>query len=78
MRLAILAGLNMAGVSLTRSLHKDVLLIERFDRAHAGTSYCQKWCSKIESGGGLIDFRYLYSIFEFDSDYHFRQIVESA
>lgn len=32
MRLASLAGLNVAPVSLTRGLGKDVLLIERFDR----------------------------------------------
>jgi len=32
MRLAKHAGLNIAEVSLTRSLNKDVLLIERFDR----------------------------------------------
>jgi serine/threonine-protein kinase HipA len=34
MRLAALAGLDVARVSLTRSLHKDVLLIERFDRVY--------------------------------------------
>ncbi len=32
MRLAALAGIDAASVSLTRSLNKDVLLIERFDR----------------------------------------------
>ena len=32
MRLAALAELNVAPVSLTKSSHKDVLLIERFDR----------------------------------------------
>ena len=32
MRLAQLAGLNVAPVMLTQSSHKDVLLIERFDR----------------------------------------------
>lgn len=35
MRLAALAGLNVAPVSLARALNKDVLLIERFDRMHA-------------------------------------------
>jgi serine/threonine-protein kinase HipA len=35
MRLAAKAGLNVASVSLTSSLHKDVLLIERFDRVYA-------------------------------------------
>jgi serine/threonine-protein kinase HipA len=34
MRLAAAAGLNVATVSLTGSLKKDVLLIERFDRIH--------------------------------------------
>lgn len=42
MRLASLAGLDVATVSLTRSLHKDVLLIERFDRVHAGTEWQRK------------------------------------
>ena len=32
MRLAARAGLNVATVALTRSLKKDVLLVERFDR----------------------------------------------
>ena len=32
MRLGALAGLDVAPVSLRRSMHKDVLLIERFDR----------------------------------------------
>ncbi len=32
MRLAKLAGLDVAPVSMTKSSHKDVLLIERFDR----------------------------------------------
>jgi len=35
MRLAALCGLNVASVSLTSSLHKDVLLVERFDRVHS-------------------------------------------
>jgi len=34
MRLAAKVGLAVAKVSLTRALHKDVLLIERFDRVH--------------------------------------------
>ncbi len=34
MRLAELVGLQVAPVSLTQSLNKDVLLIERFDRTH--------------------------------------------
>lgn len=42
MRLAALAGLNVARVSLTSSLHKDVLLIERFDRVHAKAGWPRK------------------------------------
>ncbi len=42
MRLASLCGLNVANVSLTRSLHKDVLLIERFDRIHTETGWARK------------------------------------
>jgi len=39
MRLARLAGLNVAGVSLARASHKDVLLIERFDRVYTGQGW---------------------------------------
>lgn len=39
MRLAALAGLDVANVSLTTSLHKEVLLIERFDRVHSGAGW---------------------------------------
>lgn len=42
MRLAGLAGLNVAPVSLTRAAGKDVLLIERFDR----TSTTKGWTRK--------------------------------
>lgn len=35
MRLAHLVGLNVAPVKLTKAAHKDVLLIERFDRTQA-------------------------------------------
>ncbi|WP_092993266.1 type II toxin-antitoxin system HipA family toxin [Thiohalomonas denitrificans] len=42
MRLAALAGLNVASVSLTNSLHKDVLLIERFDRVPSGAGWQRK------------------------------------
>ena len=43
MRLASLIGLNVAPVALTKSSHKDVLLIERFDRnltAHGWQRRC--------------------------------------
>jgi len=42
MRLAELAGLNVAPVTLTRSSNKDVLLIERFDRIHSGSGWQRK------------------------------------
>ena len=42
MRLAKLAGLDVAPVSLARSWDKDVLLIERFDRIPAGDGWFRK------------------------------------
>lgn len=37
MRLAALAGLNVASISLARASGKDVLLVERFDRERTKT-----------------------------------------
>ncbi len=42
MRLAQLAGLNVAAVSLAQSSHKDVLLIERFDRNRTADDQWQR------------------------------------
>lgn len=42
MRLASLAGLNVAPVAITQAAHKDVLLIERFDRIHAAQGWQRK------------------------------------
>jgi len=42
MRLAQLAGLNVAPVKLTRSSNKDVLLIERFDRIYTDGGWQRK------------------------------------
>ena len=42
MRLAKLAGLDVAEVILTQSSHKDVLLIERFDRVHSSEGWERK------------------------------------
>ena len=42
MRLAALAGLNVAPVSLATSSHKDVLLIERFDRLKTPDGWLRK------------------------------------
>lgn len=42
MRLARGCGLNAAPVQLTRAAHKDVLLIERFDRRHKGHGWTRQ------------------------------------
>ncbi len=42
MRLAELAGLDVASVALTQALGKDVLLIERFDRVHTQEGWLRK------------------------------------
>jgi len=42
MRLAKMAGINVAAVSLTKASHKDVLLIERFDREHTKKGWERK------------------------------------
>jgi serine/threonine-protein kinase HipA len=42
MRLAALCGINAASVSLVRAAHKDVLLIERFDRIKANAGWHRK------------------------------------
>jgi len=42
MRLASLARLNVASVSMAQAARKDVLLIERFDRIHAGDGWQRK------------------------------------
>jgi len=42
MRLAQLVGLNVAPVKLTKAAHKDVLLIERFDRVQASGGWHRK------------------------------------
>ncbi len=42
MRLAKLVGLNVASVTLTRACHKDVLMIERFDRLHTDRGWQRK------------------------------------
>ncbi len=42
MRLAALAGLNVATVSMAQAANKDVLLIERFDRTHVANGWQRK------------------------------------
>jgi serine/threonine-protein kinase HipA len=42
MRLAQMAGINVAPVKLVKALKKDVLLIERFDRVHSESGWKRK------------------------------------
>ncbi|MCK7459162.1 type II toxin-antitoxin system HipA family toxin [Idiomarina aminovorans] len=42
MRLALLAGLNVAPVKMAQAAGKDVILIERFDRAHSESGWKRK------------------------------------
>jgi len=42
MRLALLCGINAASVSLMKSAHKDVLVIERFDRVQSKDGWQRK------------------------------------
>jgi serine/threonine-protein kinase HipA len=42
MKLAAACGLNAANVSMTRAAHKDVLLIERFDRTHTTEGWTRR------------------------------------
>ncbi|WP_148255379.1 type II toxin-antitoxin system HipA family toxin [Aidingimonas lacisalsi] len=42
MRLARLVGLDVAPVEMTRSLGKDVLLVERFDRMRTADGWCRR------------------------------------
>ncbi len=42
MRLAQIVGIEVAPVKLVKSCHKDVLLIERFDRHKSGGGWCRK------------------------------------
>jgi len=64
--MAVLEGLTMG-----QNMHLPRLVL-------VGKSYCQIWCSRNESGGDLIDFGYLDSIFEFDAGYDLRQVFETA
>jgi len=47
MRLAKLVGLNVAPVNLVQSSHKDVLLVERFDRIHTQSDSDDGWQRKM-------------------------------
>ncbi|PWQ96149.1 type II toxin-antitoxin system HipA family toxin [Leucothrix arctica] len=64
MRLAAIAGLNVAPVRLVKALHKDVLLIERFDRIHTKNGWQRKAMLSALTLFGLDDMMARYASYE--------------
>jgi serine/threonine-protein kinase HipA len=64
MRLARLAGLNVASVELTRALGKDVLLIERFDREKAAQGWLRRPIVSALTLFGLDEMMAMYASYE--------------
>jgi serine/threonine-protein kinase HipA len=64
MRLAELAGLNVASVKLTKAANKDVLLIERFDRVPKGDKWARKAMVSALTLFGLDDMTARYASYE--------------
>lgn len=64
MRLAQLAGLNVAPVKLVRAANKDVLLIERFDRIKTKTGWTRKAMVSALTLFGLDDMMARYASYE--------------
>ena len=64
MRLAALTGLNVAPVKLVKALHKDVLLIERFDRVHTVNGWQRKSMLSALTLFGLDDMMARYASYE--------------
>ena len=64
MRLAALAGLNVAPVKLVKAANKDVLLIERFDRLPKGDSWSRKAMVSALTLLGLDGMRARYASYE--------------
>ena len=64
MRLAKLAGLNVAPVNLTKAAHKDVLLIERFDRKKIESGWQRKLMISALTLFGLDDMMARYASYE--------------
>jgi len=64
MRLAKLAGLNVAPVSMTKSSHKDVLLIERFDRVPTENGWQRKAMISALTLQGLDELMARYASYE--------------
>ncbi len=64
MRLALLAGLDVAPVKLVRAANKDVLLIERFDRIVQGSDWSRKAMVSVLTLFGLDDMMARYASYE--------------
>lgn len=64
MRLAELAGLNVAPVKLKKAANKDVLLIERFDRVPKGDKWTRKAMVSALTLFGLDDMMARYASYE--------------
>ncbi len=64
MRLALLAGLDVAPVKLTRAANKDVLLIERFDRVWQENDWSRKSVVSALTLFGLDDMMARYASYE--------------
>jgi serine/threonine-protein kinase HipA len=64
MRLAELAGLDVASVKLTQAANKDVLLVKRFDREPRGKDWCRKNMISALTVFGLNDMTARYASYE--------------
>ncbi len=64
MRLAELAGLNVASVKMAQAAGKDVLLIERFDRTHTAGGWTRKTMISALTMFGLNDMTARYASYE--------------
>jgi len=64
MRLAALAGLNVAPVKMATAANKDVLLIERFDRIHLNEGWSRKCMVSALTLFGLDDMMARYASYE--------------
>ncbi|MFK5952647.1 MAG: HipA domain-containing protein [Desulfobacterium sp.] len=64
MRLAELAGLNVAPVKLAKAANRDVLLIERFDRVAKGDKWTRKAMVSALTQFGLGDMMVRYASYE--------------
>lgn len=64
MRLAKLAGIDVAPVKMVKAANKDVVLIERFDRTHSGKDWTRKAMVSALTLFGLDDMMARYASYE--------------